>query len=129
MDDARKGRPKVRFADLNLDVLVAGQTPSDPGSLMSGAALGEVFEAIRRMDYGYVLIDSPPILGLSDTRFLARQADDLLLVARLDRISPSVAEDLSDLLARLKLAALGVVVVGAKAELSPYYLSEHTVAA
>ena len=115
--------------DLNLDVLIAGQTPTDPSSLMSGPALGAVFDAIRRMDYNYVLIDSPPILGLSDTQFLARQADDVLLVARLDRITPSAAEDLSELLERLKLAPLGVVVVGAKAEISPYYLSEHTVAA
>jgi capsular exopolysaccharide synthesis family protein len=115
--------------DLNLDVLIAGQTPNDPSSLMSGAALGAVFDAIKRMDYSYVLIDSPPILGLSDTQFLARQADDVLLVARLDRVTPAMAEDLSELLDRLRLAPLGVVVVGAKAEISPYYLTEHTVTA
>jgi succinoglycan biosynthesis transport protein ExoP len=120
---------RAASGDLYLDVLVAGQNPTDPGSLMSGSALVAVFEAIRRMDYSYVLIDSPPILGLSDAQFLARQADDVLLVARLDRVSPANAEDMSELFERLRLTPLGVVVVGAKAEISPYYLSEHTVAA
>ena len=115
--------------DLNLDVLAAGRTPSDPSSLMSSPALVAVFEAIGRMNYSYVLIDSPPILGLSDTQFLARQADDVLLVARLDRVTPTSAEDVTELLARLKMTPIGVVVIGARAELSPYYLGEHTVAA
>ena len=115
--------------DLNLDVLAAGRTPSDPSSLMSSPALVAVFEAIGRMNYSYVLIDSPPILGLSDTQFLARQADDVLLVARLDRVTPSSVEDVSELLARLKMTPIGVVVIGARAEISPYYLGEHTVAA
>ncbi len=115
--------------DLNLDVLAAGRTPSDPSALMSSPALVAVFEAIGRMNYSYVLIDSPPILGLSDTQFLARQADDVLLVARLDRVTPSSVEDVNELLGRLKMTPIGVVVIGARAEISPYYLGEHTVAA
>jgi Mrp family chromosome partitioning ATPase len=115
--------------DLNLDILVAGQTPPDPSSLMSGAELSLVFETIRKLDYDYVLVDSPPILGLGDTQFLARQVDDVLLVARLDRISPDNAEDMNELLRRLELTPMGIVVVGARAEISPYYLSEHRQAA
>lgn len=110
--------------DLNLDVLPAGRTPSDPSSLMSGPELGAFFEAVRALDYGYVLIDSPPALGLSDTQFLARQADDVLLVARLDRVSPSQAEDVRELLRRLRITPIGMVAVGARVELSPYYTSE-----
>jgi succinoglycan biosynthesis transport protein ExoP len=112
--------------DLNLDVLPAGQIPSDPSSLMSGAALGLIFEVVRQLDYNYVLIDSPPLLGLGDTQLLAGHADDVLLVSRLDRITPEQAEDLRELLERLKLAPIGVVVVGAKVELSPYYLGERS---
>jgi succinoglycan biosynthesis transport protein ExoP len=115
--------------DLNLDVLLAGRTPSDPGSLMSGPELGAFFEAVRALDYHFVLIDSPPALGLSDTQFLVRQADDALIVARLDRVSPSQAEDLRELLRRLQIAPVGLVAVGARVELSPYYTSERPAAA
>lgn len=110
--------------DLNLDVLVAGKTPPDPSSLLSGSELGLVFETIRGLDYNYVLVDSPPILGLSDTQFLARQADDVLIVTRLDRVTPENVADINDVLKRLELAPIGVVVIGARAEISPYYLSE-----
>ncbi|HEY2767192.1 MAG TPA: P-loop NTPase [Solirubrobacteraceae bacterium] len=111
--------------DLNLDVLLAGRTtPSDPSSLMSGPELGAFCEAVRALDYQYVLIDSPPALGLSDTQFLARQVDDVLLVARLDRVSPSQAEDVRELLRRLRITPIGLVAVGARVELSPYYTSE-----
>lgn len=114
--------------ELKLDVLNSGQAPSDPAALLSSPALDRFFEALRQTDYSYILIDSPPILSLGDTQFLARQSDELLVVARLDRVSPVQAEDLRDLLGRLQLNPIGVVVVGAKVELSPYYLTEHTLA-
>jgi polysaccharide biosynthesis transport protein len=114
--------------DPNLDLLPAGVVPRDPGALMSSSALPAIIEAVREMNYDYVLIDSPPALGLGDTQFLALQADELLLVARLDRITPDQAEDLGELLGRVKLPPLGLVVVGARAEISPYYLTERSLA-
>ncbi len=107
-------------------MLSSGQALSDPAALLSSAAVDGFFEALRQTDYSYVLIDSPPILGLGDAQFLARQSDDVLVVARLDRVSPLQAEDLRDLLKRLRLNPIGVVVVGARVELSPYYLAERT---
>ena len=114
--------------DVQLDVLPAGAKPSNPSSLLSSSALQRMFEALRQTDYDYVVVDSPPIPGLSDTQFLARQADDVLLVARLDRVRPENVEDVNELLKRLKLSPIGVVVVGARAEISPYYFSEDALA-
>jgi len=120
LDTAIRAAP----GELNLDVLNAGQVPSDPAALLSSLAVDRFFEALRQTDYSYVLIDSPPILGLGDAQFLARQSDDVLVTARLDRVSPGQAEDLRDLLKRLQLHPIGVVVMGARVELSPYYLAE-----
>lgn len=111
-------------ADHGLDVLAAGGALSDPSSLLSGPALASVFDALRALDYSFILVDSPPALGLSDTQFLARQTDDMLVVARLDRVSTEQVEDLGELLGRLRIEPLGLVVVGARAEISPYYLTE-----
>jgi hypothetical protein len=47
----------------------------------------------------------------------------VLVVARADA-DPEQAEDLKDLLRRLRIAPIGLVAVGARAEISPYYLSE-----
>jgi succinoglycan biosynthesis transport protein ExoP len=123
-DDAVEDMILAAPGELELDVLPAGEAPVDPTSLMSAPALSVLIETVRRMDYGYVLFDSPPILGLGDSQFLARQADDVLLVARLDRVTPDQAEDVKELLARLKLTPVGLVAVGARVELSPYYLAD-----
>ena len=113
------GAMRTAPGELNLDVLDSGQALSDPAALLSSTALDRFFETLRQTDYRYILIDSPPILGLGDAQFLARQSDDVLVVARLDRVSPVQAEDLRDLLIRLQLNPIGVVVVGARVELSP----------
>jgi capsular exopolysaccharide synthesis family protein len=131
------GQPQLHPADLiksapgelNLDLLPPGDVPADPSSLMSGSALTSLMESVREMDYDYVLIDSTPFLGLGDAQFLARQADDLLLVARLDRVGPEQVEGVRTLLERLQLSSLGVVVVGAKVDISPYYVGERTMSA
>lgn len=110
-----------------LDVLTSGRTPSDPSSLMSSSGTLElVFDALRGMDYRWIIIDSPPMVGLGDTSFLGQQAEDALLVARLDRVSPEQVEDLHERISRLKLHPLGLVVMGARVEISPYYISERT---
>jgi capsular exopolysaccharide synthesis family protein len=114
--------------ELNLDILAAGETPSDPASLFSSPALETVLDALREKDFTYVLIDSPPLLGIADAQLLARQADDVLLVGRLDRVSPYQVEELRGLLTRLQLTVVGITVVGARVELSPYYLNEGVLA-
>jgi capsular exopolysaccharide synthesis family protein len=109
--------------ELNLDFLDAGDIPAEPTSLLSGNALSTLFGAIKQLEYGYVLVDSAPIVGIGDTQFLARGVDDMLVVARLDTVSRTRSEDLVDLLQRLRLRPLGLVVIGAQIELSPYYLT------
>jgi capsular exopolysaccharide synthesis family protein len=114
--------------ELNLDIMVPGDIPSDPASLVSSPALGTVFDAIREKNYTYVLIDSPPLLGIADAQLLARQAEDMLLVGRLDRVSPYQIDELQGLLARLQLTPVGLTVVGVRAEFSPYYINERALA-
>ncbi len=113
-------------SDPGLELLAAGEVPADPGSLLSGSALRVLFEWLRESDYNHIIVDSPPILGLGDTSFLAQEAREALLVARLDRVSHEQVEDLNELVGRLRLRALGLVVIGTKLELSPYYLSERS---
>ena len=48
-----------------------------------------------------MLVDAPPLLGIADTQALARCADSLLYVARLDRITVDNVMDARDMLDRL----------------------------
>ena len=64
----------------------------------------------------------PPLLGLPDTQVLAHRVDEVLIVYRLDRITLEHVAELREVLDRLAIRPLGLVVIGARGEVSPYYL-------
>jgi Mrp family chromosome partitioning ATPase len=83
-----------------------------PAALLSGDALRVLFEALTRSRYRLVIIEGPPLMGAVDGQLLARVADALLVVCRLDRLSPTDATELMEVLARVDAPALGAVVIG-----------------
>jgi receptor protein-tyrosine kinase len=105
-----------------LDILPSGRKPSEPAQLLGGDGLDVVFELLSNLDYAYVLVDAPPVLGIADTQSLGRNADHLLYVARLDRITLDNLMDARDVLDRIEAHPVGVVVIGARSEASPYYV-------
>jgi capsular exopolysaccharide synthesis family protein len=59
--------------------LTAVPIPPDPSLVLGSSRLAEVIEEARNK-YDVVVIDSPPILGLSDAPNLAANADALIMV-------------------------------------------------
>jgi Mrp family chromosome partitioning ATPase len=102
-----------------LRVLPSGSPARHPAALLSGDALGVLFDALARSRYRLVIVEGPPLMGAIDGQLLARVADAVLVVCRLDRLSPADATELADVLARVDAPALGAVVIGgAKASYS-----------
>jgi capsular exopolysaccharide synthesis family protein len=106
-----------------LHVITSGTRAKEPGRLISGPAMAAFVQHLRTLDYDYVLLDGPPLLGMADSQVLARQVDELLLVSRLDRVSLEHVSELREVIDRLDVRPLGIVVIGARGELSPYYLA------
>lgn len=106
-----------------LDVLTAGGQRGDPGRLLSSDSAVTFFNSLRHFGYRYVLLDTPPVLGIADATAVARAADDALVVAKLDRLTLDNVTDTQDSLDRLDINLLGLVVIGARVEGSEYYIS------
>ena len=105
-----------------LDVLPAGgRRGGDASELLHTPALQSLIETLRGSSYSYVLIDSPPLLGVADAQMFAQFCDELLLVARLDRLKMSDVIDLREMLDRLDSNPVGLVVIGTRPAGSPYY--------
>ena len=68
----------------NLSYITAMPKPSDPSMVLGSSRLGEVLEEARSK-YDIVIVDSPPMLGLSDTANLAAYADALIMVVDASR--------------------------------------------
>ena len=70
----------VRSTDDGLEVLVGGRRSVDPGELLT-SALPTLLSRLER-EYDAVIIDSTPVIPISDARIVARYADATILVAR-----------------------------------------------
>lgn len=106
-----------------LHVIPSGTKPKDPGRLIAGPAMRAFLETVRNSDYDFVLVDAPPLIGIADSQALAREVDEILLVNRLDRVTLERVNELRDVLDRLALEPLGIIVIGGRGEISPYYLT------
>ena len=93
-------------------MLPSGDPSQHPAALLSGEALGEMFEELGSSEYRYVVVEGAPLLGPVDGQLVARWADAVLVVCRLDRLSPSDAIELGDVVARLEAPVLGAVLIG-----------------
>jgi Mrp family chromosome partitioning ATPase len=106
----------------HLDVLPSGSASANPAQLFSGEPMSLLFGALESSDYyRYVVVDGSPLLGVVDGPLLARYADAVIAVCRLDRITPAAAAELGDVLQQLRAPALGLVAIGARGVV-PYSL-------
>lgn len=90
----------------NLDVLAGTKSPPNPVQLLSSNLLEEFLDQ-RREEYGLIIIDSPPVLGIADAPVLARVVDATLFVAEANKVSASQART-----AIRRLRAVGGDLVG-----------------
>lgn len=63
----------------NLYAVTCGPIPPNPAELLSSEMMGR-FLAEAAQEYKYVLLDSPPVLHVSDARILAAQVEAVMLV-------------------------------------------------
>jgi capsular exopolysaccharide synthesis family protein len=63
----------------NLRIMASGQIPPNPSELLSGARTGEVLARLAE-DADIVLVDSPPILPVTDAAVLASRVDAVVMV-------------------------------------------------
>jgi polysaccharide biosynthesis transport protein len=89
-----------------LYVLPGGSEPANISRLLHSTHLDSLIE-MARAEYDFVLIDSPPMMGMADARLLSRNADGVILISRAGETSP---EQLGE--ARERLADDGTPVIG-----------------
>ncbi len=110
-----------------LDLLVAGQEVESPAELLASHGLSEHLEDIRRA-YQVVIIDSSPLLVVTDPSILAAEVDGILLITRASQTRRRDAMRVAELLKALGTPVLGAVLNGTTPEPSYYpYRASHDV--
>lgn len=95
------------------DLLACGPLPPNPSELIASDAAGKLIGDLRNQ-YDYVIIDSPPLLPVTDGALLARIADGALLVVRTGRTTSEQVEQSVDALRKANASLLGLVMVASK---------------
>jgi capsular exopolysaccharide synthesis family protein len=92
----------------SLSVLTAGLAPENPAELLSSPALAVLLRRVRE-DFDYVLVDSPPILAVTDPCIVAPHTDGMLLVVRMEKNKRPAVERTRDTLDSYGVRLFGVV--------------------
>jgi capsular exopolysaccharide synthesis family protein len=93
----------------HLTVLAAGPTPPNPSELLGSQAAGKVLNHLRSQ-FDYVIIDSSPLLAVTDGAILATQADGTLLIARFGQTKRDQLAHATGILKDVGATLLGAVV-------------------
>lgn len=91
-----------------LSVLPAGQVPPNPSELLGSGAMLSLLKAAST-SYDIVLLDSPPVLAVTDAIVLSKLTDSTLLVASIDRVHKQQFSDALAALATVDATIIGIV--------------------
>jgi capsular exopolysaccharide synthesis family protein len=103
-----------------LALLPAGPVPSNPSELLGSARMGMLLTHLRDA-YDFVIVDTPPVLAVTDAVLLARDADGVILVVKGEHTPRALVRRARDRLTLAGTRVLGVVVNNVNARWSNVY--------
>ncbi|MFN0197629.1 MAG: polysaccharide biosynthesis tyrosine autokinase [Planctomycetaceae bacterium] len=95
----------------NLSVLTSGRIPASPAELLSSVRWDQMLLTIRN-DFDLIIVDTPPLLAVSDPCIIAPRIDGLLLVVHLFKTTRSAIAKSRQLLEMHHIRVLGSVANG-----------------
>jgi capsular exopolysaccharide synthesis family protein len=103
-----------------LDILASGPVPPFPTEMLSSEVMHQLIQHCRGI-YTHVVLDSPPLLSITDSVVLAREADAIVLVVRQGRSNKHAVRRARDLLLRAGTRIAGTVLNAVDLNSPEYY--------
>jgi capsular exopolysaccharide synthesis family protein len=91
-----------------LSVIGSGPLPPNPSELLTSARLRESLSWMRE-HYDYVLVDTPPLLAVTDPGVVASQMDGVIVTLRSSKKGRVEAERAKEVLDNLGVPIFGIV--------------------
>src|SRR5699024_8369630 len=67
----------------NLDLITSGPIPPNPSELLASNKMTQFFKVLS-MQYDMVIVDSPPILAVTDAQLLSKMVNGTILVSNVE---------------------------------------------
>ena len=101
-------------------MLASGPVPPFPTEMLASATMTELLQYAATI-YTHIVLDSPPILSVTDGVLLSRQVDACVLVVRHGKSSKHVIRRARDLLVRSNAPLAGIVLNAVDLNAPEYY--------
>jgi succinoglycan biosynthesis transport protein ExoP len=108
----------------NLWVLTAGTTPRNPAELLSSPILKEVLQALAK-DFAWVIIDSPPVMAVTDASLIANLVGGVLFVVAAEQTMGPIAVNALDQLDGANASFVGAVLNRVDLERNAFFYSSY----
>jgi capsular exopolysaccharide synthesis family protein len=109
----------------NLKVLCSGVKPPAPGGLLSSQRMRTMVQNLRQQ-FDLIIIDTPPMMGITDAKLASTHADGLIMVTKIGRTNRSeIKRVLSDLDNTVQAPLLGLVLNGLNPRNTSGYYSSY----
>ncbi len=99
----------IKTSDIqNLDVITSGPIPPNPAELLSSYRFSELIHSLYPL-YNFIIIDTPPVMGISDPLIVGSQADGVIMVVKSGKTPKEAAQETRRMLEGVNAKILGVV--------------------
>jgi len=107
-----------------LDVITTGSIPPNPTVLLESKKIEMILDKLKEK-YDVIILDSPPVQGLTDALILTRLTDVVLIVASCKKTSIELLENTKQALENVNANIAGVVLNQVEQKESKYYYSRY----
>ncbi len=99
----------------NLHVLPSGSNPLNPAELLSSKSMGSLLDELRDA-FDIIIIDTPPIIPVTDAAVLAEHTDGVLLIYEVGKVGRDVLKRAKSHFDNVSANIWGIVMNDVKAE-------------
>ena len=92
----------------NLQLLPSGVKPPNPAELVGSEKMGLFVESLKEY-YDYIILDTPPVVVVTDAQLISQYADGCLLVIAASEADRDATIKAKELLTKVNAKILGVV--------------------
>lgn len=104
----------------SLYLVNSGPIPPNPAELLGSDRMRELLEILKG-SFDFILIDTPPVLSVTDSQVLGKMVDGLILVVQADRTPKEALRQTREIIDLLQLKSFGVVINALNLDNRGYY--------
>lgn len=95
----------------NMTILTSGYIPLNPAEILASNKMSKLLEFLRE-EFDYIILDTPPVLLVTDSQILSTKADGTILVVRSDKTKKAEIKDSVEMLKKVNANIIGTVLNG-----------------